>query len=80
MITLILLLTLGADTCGRKEGSAQCVGIEKREDGLFHGRASCYTKTNKDGGYDPHSITCVSNTYDGCRAQLDDKVKRGCKD
>lgn len=80
MFSLLFLLLSESPDCHREAGSAQCIEIVKKEDGKWHGRASCYTKTNKDGGYDPHLIKCVADTEKECQTQLDQKAKRGCND
>lgn len=80
MIALLLMLALSESPgCHREAGTAQCVEI-KCADGKCHGRASCYTKTNKDGGYDAKPIHCDALTEGECQAQLDKKAREGCKE
>lgn len=76
MITLFLLLAL-AD--GREVGVPKNITIQKDPDGKYRGRASCYTATNRDGGFDPWLIKCEANSESECQTQLDSKAQRGCK-
>lgn len=80
MIALLFMLALAESPgCRREAGTAQCVEITCTAEGC-KGRASCYTKTNKDGGYEPKPIKCESLTFGECQAQLDKKAREGCRE
>lgn len=73
MITLLLALALSG-SCERKEGTAQCVTVER-----VHCKAACYTKDRDDGGYRPHTIVADGPSQEACEKELNRQAANGCK-
>lgn len=78
MISLLLMLSLAEP---REAGKAQNVELRYNTvDHQWRGKASCYTKDNKDGGYTPRPIKCgPAPSKEACQGELDTQASNGCR-
>lgn len=78
MLALLITLTM----LGEPREAGKALNVEIRYNTVDHqwrGRASCYTKDNKDGGYTPHPIKCgPAPAKEACQAELDKQAANGC--
>lgn len=72
-------MLLGADTCERKAGTAECILVERRDKDSYDCKASCYTKGREDGGFYSHLIKARANSEEACKKELDRQAANGCQ-